>query len=45
MQFDLSSPVAALRSLWTNLERDWQSVTLGAVIVALIVLFEIPVPW
>ncbi|WP_275039962.1 hypothetical protein [Natronorubrum sulfidifaciens] len=37
--------LGAIRSYWTALERDWQSVAVGAVIVALTVGFEIQIPW
>ncbi|ELY51405.1 MULTISPECIES: hypothetical protein [Natronorubrum] len=37
--------LAAIRSYWTALERDWQSVAVGAVIVVLTVVFEIQIPW
>ncbi|WP_174811735.1 hypothetical protein [Salinadaptatus halalkaliphilus] len=37
--------VGAVLAQWHALERDWQSVVVGAVIVALIVAFEIRIPW
>ena len=45
MQFSPSRVVALVISHWNDLERDWQSVAIGAGIVALIVLLEVPVPW
>ncbi|MFP8952914.1 hypothetical protein ACLI4Z_08080 [Natrialbaceae archaeon A-arb3/5] len=30
---------------WRALERDWQSVFVGAAIVALVGAFELPIPW
>ena len=30
---------------WRELERDWQSVVIGVVIVALIFVFELRIPW
>lgn len=39
------SDAAALRSRWTALESDWQSVVVGAVIVALIEALGVRVPW
>ncbi|MFU8868148.1 hypothetical protein [Natronococcus sp.] len=40
-----SRGVAAVRSRWTDLERDWQSVAVGAVTVAAIAAFELQIPW
>jgi hypothetical protein len=37
--------LAAAQSGWTTLERDWQSVVVGAVIVATVAVFEIQIPW
>lgn len=45
MQFSPSRAVALAVSYWRGLERDWQSVAIGAGIVALVVLLEIPIPW
>ena len=45
MQFDPSRPVLAACARFGKLERDWQSVTIGAMIVGVIAVFEIPVPW
>lgn len=30
---------------WRDLERDWQSVLVGAAIVALVSLLELQIPW
>ncbi|WP_455447936.1 hypothetical protein [Natrinema thermotolerans] len=35
----------AVTDRWTVLERDWQSVLIGTAIVALVVLFELQIPW
>ncbi|GEM_PF-3346948 len=45
MEFDPAWPVESVRTRWRALERDWQSVVIGSVIVVLVVLFEIPIPW
>ncbi|WP_394739213.1 hypothetical protein [Natronococcus roseus] len=37
--------VAAVRSRWADLERDWQSVAVGATTVAAIAIFELQIPW
>ncbi|MDG5761451.1 hypothetical protein QA600_19150 [Natronococcus sp. A-GB1] len=37
--------VAAVRSRWRDLERDWQSVAVGATTVAAIAVFELQIPW
>ena len=37
--------VAAVRGRWTDLECDWQSVAIGLVIVAVIVAFDVRIPW
>ncbi|SIS12023.1 hypothetical protein [Natronorubrum thiooxidans] len=37
--------LASIRSQWTALERDWQSVAVGAAIVALTAAVEIQIPW
>ncbi|ELY53406.1 hypothetical protein [Natronolimnohabitans innermongolicus] len=39
------SPVAGVTDRWRGLERDWQSVVVGATIVALVGTLEIPIPW
>ncbi|EMA41833.1 hypothetical protein [Halobiforma nitratireducens] len=37
--------LAAVYSRWRALERDWQSVAVGAAIVVATVALEIRVPW
>jgi hypothetical protein len=41
----LHSSVEAARSGWVALERDWQSIVVGATIVATVVVFEVQIPW
>ncbi len=41
----LSRGAAVIRSSWTTLERDWQSVAVGATTVAAIAVFELQIPW
>ena len=38
-------PLAAAWTRWTALERDWRSVTVGAMIVLSVGLFDLHVPW
>ncbi len=45
MTIDHQGLVVAARAYWSRLERDWQSVTVGAVIVTLTVALEIRIPW
>jgi hypothetical protein len=46
MSTDRWSPdFRTIRSHWSALERDWQSVAVGAMIVATIAVFELQVPW
>ncbi|ELY66014.1 hypothetical protein [Natronococcus jeotgali] len=46
MSFDrLRRRAAAVRSRWTGLERDWQSVAVGAATVATVAVFELQIPW
>lgn len=45
MPTDPFTPLTAASSRWINLERDWQSVTIGAAVVVLIVAFGVQVPW
>ena len=37
--------VDAVYDRWRSLERDWQSVVIGAAIAALIAVFGIRIPW
>lgn len=37
--------VGAVRTRWRTLERDWQSVAIGAVIVVSVGLFDLQIPW
>ncbi|MFB6108293.1 MAG: hypothetical protein ABEJ82_05560 [Haloplanus sp.] len=39
------SATAAVRAWWTGLDSDWQSVVVGAVIVACTVAFGVRIPW
>ncbi|WP_196808418.1 hypothetical protein [Natrinema sp. J7-1] len=34
-----------IRARWAALERDWQSVVVGATIVALVSGLGLPIPW
>ncbi|ELY76220.1 hypothetical protein [Natrinema pallidum] len=34
-----------IRDRWTALERDWQSVVVGATIVGLVSVLGLPIPW
>ncbi|ELY83987.1 hypothetical protein [Natrinema altunense] len=34
-----------IRARWTALERDWQSVVVGATIVGLVSVLGLPIPW
>ncbi|WP_200840398.1 hypothetical protein [Natrialba sp. INN-245] len=46
MSFDRWAAAAEMvRTHWRDLERDWQSVAVGAVIVVLVGAFELPIPW
>ncbi|WP_440770666.1 hypothetical protein [Natronorubrum sp. DTA28] len=42
---DRRSSVDSLTARWWTLERDWKSVVVGGVIVALIGALELQVPW
>lgn len=35
----------SVRARWSALERDWKSVVVGTVIVALVGALEIQIPW
>ncbi|OIB58729.1 hypothetical protein BBD46_06920 [Natrialba sp. SSL1] len=37
--------LAGVRSRWSALERDWQSVVVGATVVALVSLLDVHIPW
>ncbi|NGM71610.1 hypothetical protein G6M89_21940 [Natronolimnobius sp. AArcel1] len=37
--------VDAVMNCWMALERDWQSVLVGAIIVVLVGGLELPIPW
>ncbi|AGB37990.1 hypothetical protein [Natronococcus occultus] len=41
----LRRDAAAVRSRWTDLERDWQSVAVGAMTVTAIAALELQIPW
>ncbi|MFC4542968.1 hypothetical protein ACFO5R_13655 [Halosolutus amylolyticus] len=41
----LAEGAAAVRSAWTALERDWRSVVVGAVIVAVVQVLNLGIPW
>ncbi|MEY7848495.1 hypothetical protein AB7C87_04745 [Natrarchaeobius sp. A-rgal3] len=46
MSFDRwAASVETVRSHWTDLERDWQSVAVGATIVGVVGVFGLPIPW
>ncbi|WP_255170922.1 hypothetical protein [Natrononativus amylolyticus] len=46
MSIDGWRPVVSdVRAAWTRLERDWQSVVVGAAIVALTAAFGVQIPW
>ncbi|EMA36373.1 hypothetical protein [Natronobacterium lacisalsi] len=37
--------LAAVRSRWRSLERDWRSVAVGAAIVTATVALDLQIPW
>ncbi|ELY89120.1 hypothetical protein C483_14255 [Natrialba hulunbeirensis JCM 10989] len=37
--------LAEVRSRWSALERDWQSVVVGVTVVALVSLLDVHIPW
>ncbi|ADD06111.1 uncharacterized protein Nmag_2551 [Natrialba magadii ATCC 43099] len=37
--------LVAVRSRWNALERDWQSVVVGALIVAFVSVLDVHIPW
>ncbi|ELZ07373.1 MULTISPECIES: hypothetical protein [Natrialba] len=39
------SGVTVVRSRWTGLERDWQSVVVAATIIVTTGLLEVQIPW
>ncbi|WP_459890797.1 hypothetical protein [Halostagnicola bangensis] len=45
MTIDHRRLIGTVRSCWTSLERDWQSVAIGIMIVALTATLEIRIPW
>lgn len=40
-----SRTAGAVRKRWHSLERDWQSVAIGAMVVASVGVFDLQIPW